>query len=68
MFREEEFGYSFKEAKRKEYECGICKLEKMIESERKKRMEENDVLVTELERDKMLEKRQKWKLGSGERR
>ena len=60
VFSEEKWGYSFKEARRKEYECGICKLEKMIESERKKRMEleeKVDVLVDELEKKQILEKR-----------
>ena len=55
VFSEEKWGYSFKEARRKGYECGICKLEKMIESKRKKRMEPDekvDVLVAELEREK----------------
>ena len=52
----EDCGYSFKEARRKEYVWGMCKLEMMIESERKK-MELN-VSVAELER-KMLEKSQK---------
>ena len=33
VFREEECGYGFKEAGRKEYECGMCKLEKIIEGE-----------------------------------
>ena len=53
VFSEEEYGYSFKEARRKEYECGMCKLEKVIEGERKKRMEIEEtvnVLVAELER------------------
>ena len=35
VFSKEECGYSFKEARRKEYECGTCKLQKMIECERK---------------------------------
>ena len=55
VFSEEECGYSFKEARRKKYECGMCKLEKVIEGERKKRMEIEEkvnVLVTELERQK----------------
>ena len=48
-----------KEARRKEYGCGICTLEKMIESERKKRMELHekiDVLVAELEKKNVREK------------
>ena len=35
VFSKEECGYSFKEVRRKEYECGTCKLQKMIECERK---------------------------------
>ena len=55
MDSEEECGFSFKEARNKEYECGMCKLEMMIESEKRKRMELNEivnVLVGELEREK----------------
>ena len=44
-FSEEEYGFSFKEARRKEYECGMCKLEMMIEDEWKKRMELNEKLM-----------------------
>ena len=33
VFHEEECGYSFNEARRKEYECVMCKLEKVIEGE-----------------------------------
>ena len=60
VFSDEEFGYSFKEARRKEYECGMCKLEKGIEDGRKKRMEIKEkvnVLVAELERQKNVRKR-----------
>ena len=32
VFNEEESGFSFKEARNKEYECGICKLEMRIDS------------------------------------
>ena len=39
VFIEEECGFSFKEARRKEYECGMCKLEIMIEGERKEGIE-----------------------------
>ena len=38
----EEYEFSFKGARRKEYECGMCKLEMMFEGERKKRMELNE--------------------------
>ena len=58
---EEEYGFSFKEARKKEYECGMCKLEMMTEGERKKRMNLNELVnfvVAELKMDKMLEKRQ----------
>ena len=47
---------------RKNCECGTWKLEMMIEGERMKRMELNvkfDVLVSELEGEKMLENWQK---------
>ena len=53
MFSEEECGFSFKQARNKKYECGMCRLEMMIESERKKRMELDaivNVLLAELER------------------
>ena len=39
VFSDEQCGYSFKESRRKEYECYMCKLEKVIEGERKERME-----------------------------
>ena len=61
-FSKKECGFSFKEARGKEYTCGMCKLEMIIEDERKKRMELDEkvnVLGAELEREKMLEKRQK---------
>ena len=41
VFSEEKCGFSFKEASKKEYECGMCKLEMMIEGERMRRMELN---------------------------
>ena len=48
--------FSFQEArKKKEYTCGICKVEMMFEGERKKRIELNDIvngIVAELEREK----------------
>ena len=55
VFSEEECGFSFKEARNKEYECGMCKLEMVIESERRKRMELDaivNVLLAEIEREK----------------
>ena len=55
MFSEEECGFSFKEARNKEYECGMHKLEMMIESERRKIIKLNEivnVLVVELEKRK----------------
>ena len=48
---------------KKEYECGMFKLETMIEGERIKLNEKVNVLVTELE-SKILEKRQNLKLGT----
>ena len=45
IFSEEECGFSFKEARRKEYECGMCKLEMIMEGERKKRMELDEKLM-----------------------
>ena len=51
------YGYSFKEARRKEYECGMYKLEKVIEGKRKKRMdidEKVNVLVDELKMEKKV--------------
>ena len=39
VFKEDECGSSFKEGRRKQYEYGLCKLENVIEDERKKRME-----------------------------
>ena len=55
VFSEEECGFSFKEAKKKDYECGMCKLEMMIEAERKKTMELNElinIVVAELEKER----------------
>ena len=42
IFSEGECSFSFKEARIKECECGICKLGMKIESERRKRMELNN--------------------------
>ena len=48
-FSEEECGFSFKEASKKEYEWGMCMLEMIFEGERIKRMELNEK-VAELEK------------------
>ena len=60
VLSEEECGISINEAREKEYEYWLYKLEMMIESERKKRMELNkifNVLVVELERLREREKK-----------
>ena len=51
----EECMFSFMEARNKEYECRMCRSEMIIESERRKRMELDEivnVLSAELEREK----------------
>ena len=55
MFSKEEREFSFKEARNKEDKCGMFRLEMMIKSERRKRMELDaiiNVLLAEPEREK----------------
>ena len=70
MFSEEEWGYSFKDTRRKEYECGMCKLEKDGRKKRIEIEEKVNVLVAELEREKKCYRKgrgRSWEFGRGGR-
>ena len=44
VFSIKECGFSFKESRNREYECGMCKLQVMIKSGRRKIMELNEIV------------------------
>ena len=66
---EEDLSFRFKETRNKELQCGMCKLEVMIQSERRKRMELKElvnVLMVELEEEKIF--RENIEVEVGDRR